>query len=402
MARKRSGARRATFSLLAVLLVTSYTLYALTQPLPALPARQVWHFSRSPQPVSLWWPTYGAAAVGAVGYGVLAAHGGRTPIPTASVIKVLTALTVLHERPLAPNEAGPTITISSADVASYNKFANEGGSVVRVQIGETLTERQALEALLLPSANNIAETLARWAFGSLDTYMTFANRDALSLGMGHTTITDPSGFDASTVSTPSDLVLLGEAGMSDPTIAQIVGESSATIPVQGPVHNVNFLLGQNGIDGIKTGNNDTDPGCFLIATKYSIGNQQLTLVGVVMNAANVADAMRDARTLVMDAGKGFAAVHVVSTGDVIAQYAVPWAGKVDAVAASDIDVVVWDNSLTDTSIAAKPIDAAEPTNTAAGALTVHNSQLAAQPMAQLILKAALPAPTIWWRLAHPR
>jgi D-alanyl-D-alanine carboxypeptidase (penicillin-binding protein 5/6) len=45
-----------------------------------------------------------------------------------------------------------------------------------VQLGEELSEYQALQALLLPSANNIAETLARWAFGSIDAYNAYANQ----------------------------------------------------------------------------------------------------------------------------------------------------------------------------------------------------------------------------------
>ena len=59
-----------------------------------------------------------------------------------------------------------------------------------IAAGEQLTERQALQALLLPSANNIAAVLARWAAGSADRFVARMNATARSLGMTHTRYTD--------------------------------------------------------------------------------------------------------------------------------------------------------------------------------------------------------------------
>jgi serine-type D-Ala-D-Ala carboxypeptidase (penicillin-binding protein 5/6) len=57
---------------------------------------------------------------------------------------------------------------------------------VSIAAGEQLTERQALQALLLPSANNIAAVLARWHPGSVDRFVARMNAAARSLGMTHT------------------------------------------------------------------------------------------------------------------------------------------------------------------------------------------------------------------------
>jgi len=49
---------------------------------------------------ALAFPGYGASAIGAVGYpGVLAQSGATTPLPMASITKVITALVVLEARP---------------------------------------------------------------------------------------------------------------------------------------------------------------------------------------------------------------------------------------------------------------------------------------------------------------
>jgi len=57
--------------------------------------------------ISLQWPTSGQAAIGAKGYGLLANNGAQTPVPTASIAKLITALAVLKVKPLAASEQGP-------------------------------------------------------------------------------------------------------------------------------------------------------------------------------------------------------------------------------------------------------------------------------------------------------
>ena len=116
-----------------------------------------------------------------------------------------------------------------------------------IAAGEQLTERQALQALLLPSANNIAAVLARWDAGSADRFVARMNATARSLGMTHTRYTDPSGYDDATVSTAADQVRIVDRAMRLPVFASIVAIPSATLPVAGTVHNTNTLLGRTGL-----------------------------------------------------------------------------------------------------------------------------------------------------------
>ena len=112
-----------------------------------------------------------------------------------------------------------------------------GDSNAAVAAGEKLTEREALEALLLPSANNIAMMLANWDAGSRTAFVAKMNARAKALGMKDTTYTDPSGLDAGTVSTARDQLILVRKAMAIPAFAGIVAMPSAVIPVAGTIRN---------------------------------------------------------------------------------------------------------------------------------------------------------------------
>ena len=200
----------------------------------------------------------------------------------ASVAKVMTAYVVLRDHPLRPGEDGPTITLTDADVADTERRRRQEESVVPIAAGEQLTERQALQALLLPSANNIAAVLARWDAGSVDRFVARMNAAARSLGMTHTRYTDPSGYDNATVSTAADQVRLVDRAMRLPVFASIVATPSATLPVAGTVHNTNTLLGHNGFVGVKTGSTDAAGGCFAFRAIRWIDGKRTTITGVVL------------------------------------------------------------------------------------------------------------------------
>src|SRR5262245_13612407 len=107
------------------------------------------------------WPKTGQAVVEVDGLGRLGSSGGSRPVPIASLAKVRTAYLVLRDPPLRVDEDGPKVTVSAEEAAAYPAQLASGESVVQVAAGEVLTERQALQALLLPSGNNIAYILAR-------------------------------------------------------------------------------------------------------------------------------------------------------------------------------------------------------------------------------------------------
>ena len=228
------------------------------------------------------WPADGQAAFVETGHSAVHAGPDQHPAPIASVAKVMTAYVVLRDHPLGAGQDGPTITLTDDDVADTGLRRERGESVVSVAAGEELTERQALVALLLPSANNVAAVLARWDAGSVDRFVDRMNAAARSLGMAHTRYTDPSGFDDATVSTAADQVRIVLAAMRLPAFASIVATPSAWLPVAGIVHNTNGLLGHAGFVGVKTGSDDAAGGCFAFRAIRRIDGRETAITGVVL------------------------------------------------------------------------------------------------------------------------
>jgi D-alanyl-D-alanine carboxypeptidase (penicillin-binding protein 5/6) len=227
------------------------------------------------------WPAHGQAAV-QVGQSQVRAGPNQHPAPIASVAKVMTAYLVLRDHPLRRGEDGPAITLTDADVADTESRRRQRESIVSIAAGEQLTELQALQALLLPSANNIAAVLARWDARSVDRFVGRMNAVARSLGMSHTRYTDPSGYDDATVSTAADQMRIVDRAMRVPVFASIVATPSATLPVAGTVHNTDTLLGLNGFVGVKTGSDDAAGGCFAFRAIRWIHGKRTTITGVVL------------------------------------------------------------------------------------------------------------------------
>src|SRR5437764_8028187 len=228
------------------------------------------------------WPSHGQAAFIKTGQPQVQTGPNQHAAPVASVAKVMTAYLVLRDHPLRLGQDGPTITLTDADVADTDRRRGQEESVVSIAAGEELTELQALQALLLPSANNIALVLARWDAGSADRFVARMNATRRSLGMTHTRYTDPSGYDDATVSTAADQVRIVDRAMRLPVFASIVATPSATLPVAGTVHSTNTLLGHDGFVGVKTGSDDAAGGCFAFRAIRWIDGRRTTITGVVL------------------------------------------------------------------------------------------------------------------------
>jgi serine-type D-Ala-D-Ala carboxypeptidase (penicillin-binding protein 5/6) len=250
------------------------------------------------------WPADGVSAADISGFGVVAGPGATRPVPIASVAKVMTAYVILHDHPLPSGGSGPDIAVQVSEAAAYPSQVRDGDSLVPVVAGERLTERQALEALLLPSADNMAWILARWDAGSQAAFVARMNATARRLGMTGTSYTDPSGLDPSTASTAADQVRLGMAAMRVPVLAAIAAMPMAVVPVAGVVRNYNTLLGQDGIAGLKTGSTQAAGGCVLVAAWHNASGHRTLIVAAVLGQPGTAqtilpNALRAGHNLVL-------------------------------------------------------------------------------------------------------
>jgi D-alanyl-D-alanine carboxypeptidase (penicillin-binding protein 5/6) len=286
-------------------LVTGFGLIALLIAATAFAAAH--HLPKDDAPTRVspaGWPLRGQAAF-VLGNDRPAASPHQQPVAIASLAKVMTAYVTLKRYPLNGAQDGFTITVTDEEAQATADDAAEAQSVVAVRPGELLTERQLLEALLIPSGNNIAQMLAALVAGSETSFVAEMNSEARALGMDHTLYTDPSGFDPSTVSTAADQLRVLQRAMSFPVFRQIVSMPSVTLPVAGTLRNFNPLIPE-GYAG-KTGSDSAAGGCLAFFTRVKVGGRRQTAVGVVLGQGQGRD------TSALLAAAGHAAEQLVDS-----------------------------------------------------------------------------------------
>ena len=295
---------------------------------------------------ALPWPARGESYLYVEGVGPIGSSGPQdAEVPIASVTKTMTAYQVLKDHPLAANEDGPTIDVSSPlFLASRSADTSESG--IEIVQGERLTERQALESMLLPSAGNMARLLAAWDAGSVAAFVDRMNAEARALGMRHTSYADPAGIDAQSMSTAADQVTLGEQVLRNPALAGIVDLKSARVPVAGLLTNTNHLLGIDGDIGIKTGSTSAAGGCLLFATRNVVGGVPVTMVGAVLGQPGQPWTIMDraqvvARGLIEAAQRSLVASTVAHSGRTVALLRQRGHADVPLAPGSDVTVVGW-------------------------------------------------------------
>ncbi len=349
-----------------------------------------------PEPVEIHWPDSLQAAFSVTDHSVRYGTENQTPVPTASVAKVMTALMVLKKHPLNLGESGPTLTLSNKDVQHYHDAISNNGSSVAVVTGEQLSEYQALEAMLLPSANNMATTLAEWAYGSIEGYLIEANKYAQELGMTSTVFKDDaSGLSPQTKSTAKDLVILGEAALKSPVLKEITSQSSAVIPVAGEIKNTNLLLGSEDITGIKTGSSNEAGGCYLFAANHTFDNDQtITVVGAILGADNKPAAFNATPALLNTIYSGFADITIVNKDQIMGQLTSPWGEQVDIATQKELKTFGWKGNKLDLVAKIDTDKAPVVQNQQIGKLIISNTNTSVP----LVAKKSLNMPSLWWRV----
>lgn len=384
-----------------VVFVALYLVLATVAPIRAFAAADVAQDRIATAAVQPAWPKDGSAIVGELdGSGALVTHGDETEVPIASMTKTITALMMLNKYPITGTAGGPTITFTQNDVDILAQVQFEEGSWAPVVAGEQLTLRQALTAMLLPSANNYAISLADWAYGSVPNYLTATNAWLVSQGFTHTHITDPSGLDPGTVSDLSDLLGIGRLVEKNPVLAGIVAMTQVTLPDVGTQQNTNSALGTDGIVGIKTGYTNQAGHCLMFAADATIFGKKTMLVGVLTGQSSYSELWAGVPKLLDSVKKGFHSVDVTQSGArVFGTFDTPWGQSTTLVAATDPQLDVWSNTPIAVSVKERAV-VSGPAGTDAG--TVTFSAGGRSVSAPLVTTSELPGPGFWWRITHPK
>ncbi|MFF2643893.1 serine hydrolase [Streptomyces niveus] len=363
------------------LLVLALIIFAVVQavrPLPTpslkLTANSAYTFEGDKP--ALPWPGEGQGFMAATGLGTVDSFGEQKAVPIGSVAKAMTAYVVLQDKPLKKGSQGPSITVDAKAEEDGGLDAQGESTLNTVKEGDKLTQHDALAALMIPSANNIARLLARWdTGGSEEEFVKKMNDTAEELGMKNTKYTDPSGLDATTVSSAEDQVKLGQELVEIEALMDITKLPEWTDPSGKTWRNYNTLVPYDGALGIKTGSTTKAGGNLLFAAHKMVGDTDQLIVGAILgqHQAPIIDTVNAASKEVMRATQDeLDGATIVKKGQVVGEVDNGLGTKVSLVAVEDVKAVGWSGltvklELTD---GAKSVPQSAAAGTHIGTLTV--------------------------------
>lgn len=193
--------------------------------------------------------------------------------PMASTTKLMTALLALRrgrlDEPVVVSRKAAGVEDATGLVA-----------------GQTFTERQLLQLMLVCSANDAAYALGEHLGGSMSRFVRMMNDEAASMGLSHTRYKNPHGLDApGHFSCAADLAALARVDMGYPEFRRIVLMRSVRLAAPDGKSKVlgttDELLGKyRGIMGVKTGFTDNAKYCFVASARRG----GVSLIAVILGA----------------------------------------------------------------------------------------------------------------------
>jgi len=217
---------------------------------------------------------------------VLFAKNEHTPLPTASMAKMMTLLLTLEEVRAGNLKWDTPITISA-------KASKMGGSQIYLRAASVWPVKNLVIATMVQSANDASQALGEKIGGSSEGFADLMNQRAQELGLTHTRFFDPHGLPAedpsrNNVMCAHDLALLGAELMKHPLMRDLA--KVAEMPFQNgtleKIYNPNHLINARKANfmedatGIKTGY--SGPAGYCITA--SATRNGINLIAVVMGA----------------------------------------------------------------------------------------------------------------------
>ena len=227
----------------------------------------------------------------------------------ASTVKILTCLLALEQ--CSPDET-VIVPKSALDIEA-------GSAAIYVTPGEMLTMRDCVYALMMASANDIANTIAEHVAGSVSAFVEMMNERARELGAVNTHFTNTHGLhDEDNYTTAADLVLIARAAWEIPEYREILATAQYAVPPTNycsetryfnQVHEMRRYLGTYYYKpclGGKTGY--TSAAGYSLVSYAQKEENGMTLLVVVMGCSRSGDQYKATRTLFEYGFENFKAV----------------------------------------------------------------------------------------------
>jgi len=176
---------------------------------------------------------------------VLYEKNANTRFKPASLTKITTALVAMDY-------------FDEDSVLSVINGQNANGNTVKLKKGDQLIATDLLYALLVPSGNDAAVTLAENYPGGYQAFIARMNSKVAEMGLLNTHFSNVSGVESQNHYTSAyDIAMLAKAALARPQFSSMVSTQKITVKsLKGniyPLETTNLLLGKPGIFGVKTG-----------------------------------------------------------------------------------------------------------------------------------------------------
>lgn len=241
---------------------------------------------------------FGESAV-LIDYDSLEILYGKSPhekLAPASTSKIMTGILAIENGNL------DDVIIIDKDVIDMTD-----GSNIALEVGEELTLKELLDALLIESANDASIAIAKHISGSVSSFVSLMNQKAYSTGALNTKFTNPSGLpDEDNLTTAFDLAIIAKHAMDNEEFADIVKNHKGTIGPTNKNSEERYLESSNrllysdeeimvdgeslptaykGINGVKTGyTNDSQ---FCLVSSVERDGQKFIAVSLKSNRDNI-------------------------------------------------------------------------------------------------------------------
>ena len=310
--------------LISTLLITSVATLSLTANAQT-PSRPTLNAPAAAAPIVPTAPELAASSyllIDANSGAVLVDHNADTPLPPASLTKMMTSYIVSQEIKRGQISENDPVLVSE-------KAWRMGGSKMFIRVGNQVPVIDLLRGVIIQSGNDASIALAEHVAGSEDAFADLMNAQAQRLGMTNSHFVNATGWPAEDhYASARDLAILAQAIIRDDPKSHyaIYGEKEFVWnDIRQPNRNL-MLWRDSTVDGLKTGHTDEAGFCLVASAK----RDDMRLISVVMGTSSEQARAAETQKLLTWGFRFFETKTFYQPGQVLADERV-WKGAQDTV-----------------------------------------------------------------------
>ena len=240
-----------------------------------------------------------------------------TAYPLGSITKLITILVAMDHKPLEAGADGETYTWTAADAARTDEYLAVDGVAYSIPVGTELTQRQMLQFIFLPSANDFAYAYALWVFGSNEAFLGALEEWKVKHDLTSISFVEPTGMEMEDQASAADLVRVAQLALDNPAIREFNGTVTAEMPWGvGTIENSNPLLGvMPGVIGTKTGTLHAFGYNLIASQEADAAGRPVTKISVTLGRPSAADRAASGRNVLTAMDELPQQVELVTAGE---------------------------------------------------------------------------------------